>query len=615
MINIVNKLFRKAKKVLGNKETRRRLYEKLNVKKIKKDSYYINQFAKQGLNADLLLIEWNEKQVGIQQMDFLEREVKRMPSAKVYVAYEEEAPEVTLNGREVTLVLRESKQYRKLLAEAGTILSMGVFSKYFIKKQKQQYRIYLTDIILIQMKQSHNLELICRIQRNLFMANQIIVREDILNQMDPLLFPRKLYTGEILTENLQRIDFPKTEEKQSIVLYAGGLEKNGITTSLMSLIATIGIERYDFYVVVERKKISYEAFVANELYGKVGFLFLDELEFSWMELAARAAFYQANRDGGWVKNKLDTAYTRLFAKYYAYISADVFIHFTGYVSDLIWLYEKAPAKRVIYVHNDMDKEIKSKGYQHRLTLQQAYGSYDCVIPVTEDILPQTRAFNPAGTYCVVNNCHDYKKVVEKAKAEVSFDTDTVSTHTVKQVTEILASDCKKIITIGRFSKEKGHAMLIDAYSRYYQQHKDSYLIIIGGYGKAYKETLSLVEKSPARNQIVLIKSLKNPMPILRQCDLFILSSLYEGLGLTLLEADTLNIPVISTKIDGPRGFMQKHGGMTVSPDADGLYQGMQMFEEGNVHAMRVDYKQYNEMCSKQFNNMIETVMNSERGNL
>ena len=67
------------------------------------------------------------------------------------------------------------------------------------------------------------------------------------------------------------------------------------------------------------------------------------------------------------------------------------------------------------------------------------------------------------------------------------------------------------------------------------------------------------------------------MSILKKCDLFILSSLYEGLGLVILEADTLGVPVISTDVEGPKGFMEEHGGFLVPNNEDGILWGMNEF--------------------------------------
>ena len=95
------------------------------------------------------------------------------------------------------------------------------------------------------------------------------------------------------------------------------------------------------------------------------------------------------------------------------------------------------------------------------------------------------------------------------------------------------------------------------------------------------------------------------MPVLKKCDLFILSSFYEGLGLVLLEADTLGIPVISTDIPGPRGFMKKYGGFLVPPTPEGLLEGLHSFDRGEVKVLHVDYEAYNKAAIKEFMELIK----------
>ena len=131
-------------------------------------------------------------------------------------------------------------------------------------------------------------------------------------------------------------------------------------------------------------------------------------------------------------------------------------------------------------------------------------------------------------------------------------------------------------------------------SDYWREHQDTYLIIIGGDGQLYDETLRWVKNSVAGENIVLIMSIENPMPILKKCQLFILSSLYEGLGLVLLEADTLNIPVVSCNITGPRGFMKKYNGTIVENSEKGILHAMYLYQEGKIPCMHVDYEQMNQ---------------------
>ena len=52
--------------------------------------------------------------------------------------------------------------------------------------------------------------------------------------------------------------------------------------------------------------------------------------------------------------------------------------------------------------------------------------------------------------------------------------------------------------------------------------------------------------------------MSNPFSILKKCDYFILSSLYEGLPMSIMEALILDKPVICTNIDGPRTVSYTH---------------------------------------------------------
>ena len=51
------------------------------------------------------------------------------------------------------------------------------------------------------------------------------------------------------------------------------------------------------------------------------------------------------------------------------------------------------------------------------------------------------------------------------------------------------------------------------------------------------------------------------MPILKRCDLFLLSSYYEGQGIVLMEAATLGVPVMACDVSGCHSFLKKYGGL------------------------------------------------------
>ena len=170
------------------------------------------------------------------------------------------------------------------------------------------------------------------------------------------------------------------------------------------------------------------------------------------------------------------------------------------------------------------------------------------------------------------------------------------------------SDIPKIINIGRFSPEKGHTRLVNAFYKRMQNKKGGeYLIIMGGYSinNGYANLLSYIKNLGIENRVILIEKVSNPYPILKACDYFILSSHYEGFGLVLIEADILEKPVVSTDIVGPRSFMLEHGGTLVENSEEGIYQGLDLLLSGQVKPLVVDYRAYNETVKKEFEELFK----------
>ena len=168
----------------------------------------------------------------------------------------------------------------------------------------------------------------------------------------------------------------------------------------------------------------------------------------------------------------------------------------------------------------------------------------------------------------------------------------------------MKSSDRKFINVGRFSPEKGHELLIRAFDRFWTNHPDTWLIIIGSHGEHYKHTCDLADSVRSSSHIILIKYMSNPFPVVKACDFFLLSSYYEGLGLVILEADVFGVPTASCDISGPHSFIRQYGGTLLPNSEDGLVQGMEMFVEGKIHTMHVDYEKRNQdilsKCEKLF---------------
>ena len=206
---------------------------------------------------------------------------------------------------------------------------------------------------------------------------------------------------------------------------------------------------------------------------------------------------------------------------------------------------------------------------------------------------------------VAHNIIDYKNVLQKSEKEVAFDDFTVSNVTLERLKEVLDSNYKKYVTIGRFSPEKGHERLIRAFDRIYREDNECYLVIIGGNGKNYQHTLEIINEMESKDNIILVNTVSNPYSILKKCDYFVLSSFYEGFGIVIAEADILKKPVVSTDITGPRNFMRSNGGTLVENSENGLYEGMKLLKNNKVRLMNVDYEKYNQKAIQEFYKLLE----------
>jgi CDP-glycerol glycerophosphotransferase len=130
------------------------------------------------------------------------------------------------------------------------------------------------------------------------------------------------------------------------------------------------------------------------------------------------------------------------------------------------------------------------------------------------------------------------------------------------------------------------------------------LIIIGGYGVYYDKMCSLVDSVEYGDNITLINNISNPMPILKECDLFILSSYHEGWPMVLMEADTLSVPIISTDIEATRA-MKDYAGVIVENSEEGILQGMHDFVSGKITCSNSDFEKYNENALGEFADLID----------
>lgn len=102
-------------------------------------------------------------------------------------------------------------------------------------------------------------------------------------------------------------------------------------------------------------------------------------------------------------------------------------------------------------------------------------------------------------------------------------------------------------TIGRLAPQKGQAVLISAWSKL---KNNDINCLIAGAGPLEKELNQKINAAGLAGRIKLIGLIAEPTAFLRSLDAFIFPSLWEGLGLVLLEAGLTGLPIIASATGG-----------------------------------------------------------------
>lgn len=132
---------------------------------------------------------------------------------------------------------------------------------------------------------------------------------------------------------------------------------------------------------------------------------------------------------------------------------------------------------------------------------------------------------------------------------------------------------KKIVTVGRLHTQKNQKLLIDAFYNISNDFPD-FILEIYGDGELKKELLNRITSLDLGNKVFLKGTKNNILDYIYPSTLFILSSNYEGLPNSLMEAMALGIPCISTDCDpgGPKSLFKeyKYGFLVGTDNVDDL---------------------------------------------
>lgn len=127
------------------------------------------------------------------------------------------------------------------------------------------------------------------------------------------------------------------------------------------------------------------------------------------------------------------------------------------------------------------------------------------------------------------------------KNAIEIERFSYNTQKRKEIRKQLDLENKFIIGhSGRFERQKNHVLLIDSFAKAYQINPCIHLLLLGG-GLLEEDIKKQIEELGIQNAVTLVGWKENSEEYMQAMDLFVLPSLFEGLPLVLIEAQTAGL--------------------------------------------------------------------------
>jgi glycosyltransferase involved in cell wall biosynthesis len=111
------------------------------------------------------------------------------------------------------------------------------------------------------------------------------------------------------------------------------------------------------------------------------------------------------------------------------------------------------------------------------------------------------------------------------------------------------------VIVARLCQEKDHGTLLHAAALVIADAPD-FRLAIAGDGPGLAEASALTERLGLTNHVVFLGLVRDVPALLKKARLFVLSSISEGIALTLLEAMASGLPVVATRVGGTPEVVQ-----------------------------------------------------------
>lgn len=306
------------------------------------------------------------------------------------------------------------------------------------------------------------------------------------------------------------------------------LDLGGAEKSLVTLLQNLDYTKYNVILLLIKKEGLFNKFVPKEVYV-IHFDIFKGVSFI-RKLITRLHF--------WIQRKVNTRYNTTHFFWQAYginipkhtKQYDIAIAYsqgfaTYFVADKI-----NARKKYAWLNTDYIKAGYNAKYDKIF-----YARFNKIIAVSE-----------VAKESIINAFKDVGYIPEIKIIKDITDSFQVKALAIKPIKEHLFNFEKiNLVSVGRLAKPKGFELAITACKIIVKEGFNINWYIIGE-GSERDALEKLIEVNNLNKNFFLLGFQENPYPYIKACDIYVQTSLFEGLGLTVIEAAILQKPIVST---------------------------------------------------------------------
>lgn len=356
--------------------------------------------------------------------------------------------------------------------------------------------------------------------------------------------------------------------KKKILFVIDSLECGGAEKSLVSLLNLIDYDKYDVDLQLYNPNGMFKNLVPKEVnilsnlpyYDFTTLPFIKQIcTLKFNKLISRIKFSYATR---WY-NKEKLHGSQLFwkncGKHIEGLNKeyDIAIAYNQGFSTY-FVAEKVKAKKKLAWVN---VNYIDAGYNPKIDME-IYEKFDNIVAVSQGVYEIlcdcfSRFKNKINIIYDINNA----KLIEKMSKE-------------KKVYNDIDEDVIKIVTVGRLVYQKGYDYAMKA-CKILTERNINFKWYVLGEGNERKNIEKYISENNLEERFILIGAVDNPYPYIKNADIYVQTSRFEGFGLAIAEARILNVPIVTTNFDVVYNQMiNGKNGLVVNMSAEDIAEGI-----------------------------------------